>query len=196
MAIYTTVFVLTHDELHSCFRDVRAALAAPETRTGKNPFTGESMQFTNWDPGSANSPTSLVETHGRPRVGPFEAPETDYGRGLEGGVAPLLATFPHVAWKHIEFIELAEAILAEPSHPDYYFDCPDDEGCLQALSTAATRTLAEAKEEDIERIAATWKAEPPLNWPLEERLSALQVLQSLAKIATDTNGVLCCHLVA
>lgn len=196
MGIYTTVFALTHDELHTCFSDVRAALLSPETRMGKNPFTGKSIQFTNWDPGSDISPTSLRETYGRSQVAPFQPPETDYACGLEGGVAPLPATFPHVAWKQIEFIELAEVILGEPSHPDYYFDCPTDEGCLQVLPTAATKMLANADSSGIGRLAANWKCDPPLDWPLEERVSALRVLQGLAEIAVQSNGALCCHLIA
>ena len=176
MAVYTTVFVLTRDELRACFPNVRTALSEPETRIGQNPFTGESMEFTNWDPGSGVPPTSLDETCGRMRIAPFKSPATDYAHGLEGGVAPLVATFPHVAWKKIEFIELADAIVGDSSHSEYYLDCPDGEGFLQVLPADAMNALAAADEHDIRRIAGGWKAKPPLDWPLDERVSAWKSL--------------------
>ena len=195
MAVSTTVFAVSEAEAQSCFPDFRPSLGSPVTEQSTNPFTGEQRGVVRWDPGLHTEPGSLSKTHGRPPVPAIVPPETDYQSWLESSAAPLTKTFPHIAWKNIELIELEHAIRGESGRPDCFFGCPEDEGVIMQMPRAATRELAMADAATLGEIAERWRQNSFLLSGNDEFPGILKVLHRLAKHAAEGNGFLCSHMI-
>ncbi|TWT90186.1 hypothetical protein Mal64_05700 [Pseudobythopirellula maris] len=157
MAVYSTLFTAADTEIVACFPDARRRLATPVTRSGSNPFTGEATEYTTWDPGApeGTAPTTLAGPQGRPAVDPVEPADTDYAKYLEANAPPFVRTFPHVALKSVDPGDIAEALGVEDP-PEWFFDCPDDEGCVVGLPRQALRRISTMGEDERREFAAEW----------------------------------------
>lgn len=193
MAFYTTLFTATDSELTELFPGWRSPLATPREVKRKNPFTGNEMTVTTWDPGESLVAISLGSIHDardRPFLPPLVPPDgefRDYQKWLEENCPPLLRTLPHVATKGISEFELQQlggALIGDDAPAARFVDCCEGQGTIGALQAAAIPLLAEATDERLNDYAAQWCERLEMNG-MEGRDEMLWAIQRVAALARD-----------
>lgn len=156
MAIYSTFFLSTSEQLAAAFRDWKPPLPEPITRQIRNPFTGEEETVTtcvpDWDD-EADAEFDLPEY----RVVQIEGRYEDY---LESRLHPHVAQQPHWCSKGIMGLELEELFTLMAGHKTHLetplYGPPTVSSSLQELPDGQIRTLVDADEAEVERLADGW----------------------------------------
>ena len=166
MAVYTTLFSATADELMERFPNVADPLTAPRLVTRVNPFTKQSFQVEDWEP-VLDPPRPQQSLHSedaaRP-VPPVYTPADDYGRYLDSRVPSRLRSVPHVGTKNVSFLEAEELLSLHSTHPEKYVRCLPDEGVVDVASARLVEILRSYELEELYWEFPNARGEFPFDW--------------------------------
>src|SRR5690242_8476949 len=136
MAVYTTLFSATLEELEDRFPNVADPLSTPRQVTRTNPFTKSPIQIESFEPefGPPRHQSSLFSKDGAPAVRPTFLQDDDYGRYLDSLVPPRLRSIPHIGTKNVMFYEAEELLGLREGRPEKFVQCLSQEGSVSVAS--------------------------------------------------------------
>jgi hypothetical protein len=203
MAIYSTIFLCSNEELAACFPEMKPALAKAVERWVTDPFTGKERQILTrepeWDELEAElSPPEIqvVAGHG------------DYQEFLESRLPPSLKQIPHWVSKNLTSVELDPLIKAvlgdEGAELEPALFAPPSQGrFVVAFPGSFTEVLSEAEAERADEFARVWAStmsSPEYThsiagervhegWTVEDALALMHPIVDLAKKATQRQRI-------
>lgn len=205
MALATTLFVATDEDLARLFVAVRMPLDAPITKVGRNPHTGQIMGSRSWDPGTTDETpvvnlraeiTSLHTDDGSVVVKPVVRSTSDSARALEELVPRRLRSLPHAVvpgMTGIELEALAIVLLGDQRPPARIVETLDDDGFVDGLPTEALEGLCELNDVTLDQTVMLWNAELATTGRRCDA-AALSALRTLAREATACKGNVFTHM--
>lgn len=202
MAVHTTLFVATDEDLGRLFPSFRQPLAEPITRIGRNPLSGQLIAARTWDPGAERpspvpSPPSVRAHAGStPRAPELPADEGD-ARALEERSPYRLRALPHVATRWVTGIELgalAKLVASDASHaPARIVEPLEEDGFVDSLPAPACAPLAKLGDDEIAGLADRW-ARSLRQERGDAHEWALWALRALAREAVSSGGNVFVHV--
>jgi hypothetical protein len=200
MAIYTTFFVCSPDELIHMFPGWRPPLAVPVRRQFTNPFTGELTTVESREPDWPED----EEADGPELDYHVVSIDGDYADYLEGRLPPLVRACAHCAAKGLTEVELgplAEALGVEPKFEYPLYAPPSWETTLlQELPPEMLPRLLSSDEKELQSVAERWAAKMSTpehthsvsgerlcdDWAASDAMDILRPIADLARRSLDS----------
>ncbi|XAM01513.1 hypothetical protein OT109_08960 [Phycisphaeraceae bacterium D3-23] len=153
MAIYSTLFLATSDDLLQMFPDWKAPLSTPRDLVVRNPFTGEEKRTTSTEPEWKEEENIVLSKHDVVGI------EGDYLRFLEQRIPDSMRERPHICSKgftHIEYEPLSSLLGIEPLLEPAFYAPPSAGAIVLVFNDPFRQTLAEIDDDRTSDIAFKW----------------------------------------
>ncbi|WP_394849616.1 hypothetical protein LZC95_19465 [Pendulispora brunnea] len=155
MAVYTTFFVATVEELYAALPNWVKPLEHPVKRTRTNPFTGESVTYDSWEPEDVFAAAS-GEPPAEPRAPSIVTGAGDYEAFLHARLPKGVRSLPHFAGKsilppHTQQLLAAIASREEEALAPALFPSPSTRSgaMLDRLPAWGIEALAAVRDEEL-----------------------------------------------